>query len=74
VSVIIVRYSVFFVSCLERSVSLSNILKWTSQAFHCINSTVSRFVWFPVFRSTLAGRIVCLVNNFTSASQNICAT
>ena len=49
-SVVIVRYSlnVFFISCLERSVSLSNILKWTLQALHCVNYTVFRFVWFPV--------------------------
>lgn len=58
-SVIIVRYSlnVFFISCLEWSVSLSNILKWSLQALHCIGSAVFRFVWFPVFRSTLAIRI-----------------
>ena len=72
-SVIIVYYSlnVFFVSCLERSVSPSNILKWTLQALHCINSTVFRLVWFPAFRSTLAIRIVCIVNNFTSESQKL---
>jgi hypothetical protein len=72
VSVIIVRYilNVFFASFPERVSSLSNILK----ELHCVDSTVFRFVWFPVFLATFAIRIVCLVNNFTSASHNICST